>query len=518
MVELQNGDYQNENDSEPLISPSPEMVKIRKSSEMNSTLIKRARLIRRSTTNHYCEELKRLKREDGSLIRQVLIVSLQLRPTTNDSRESNGLTYWPVITFSHPPLDDKKHKFQAPIFFPDFQSCVQKDEHYQLILTDDKGDRSVAFCYKFLPKSTRSASDFEINKQSNKKERCSVLVLISNLSNESLFFQLANNFVQECEKDPARAVLLSEELLKIRISDSEVGQQPLKRVRSIIGRPEPRNTVAHVSSLMQTIGVEDTVFALLCMLNEKRIIVTGSNVSDVSRAVQTFVRLLSPLDWPYTLIPVVPDTLIDVCHCPMPYIAGMLRCNLNKIADLIVPLPGSAEDEQVVIIDVERGLILPCLSLQSLRDTELRSKALLNIAAGMGFPKSLVSELLTSLRSVFPIKSLTKADEKISKRICVWYARIFGHYQAFGSSLLSARDRKRLAMSHPCSDYRKMLQWFVETGLLQFFFNQNTTQNGTSAAQLERFHSTIKKFAPPVSNQKGKRRKARSLLWRLLNH
>lgn len=124
---------------------------------------------------------------------------------------------------------------------------------------------------------------------------------------------------------------------------------------------------------------------------------------------------------------------------------------------------------------MERGIILPCLPLQTLRDNELRSKALLNWAHNMGFPKALVSELLTSLRSILPIKSPSKADNKIEKRIMMWYAKIFGHFQAYGEALLSSRSRKRLSMSHPSPDVREMLQWFGETGVLQtFFFNQVT--------------------------------------------
>lgn len=71
---------------------------------------------------------------------------------------------------------------------------------------------------------------------------------------------------------------------------------------------------------------------------------------------------------------------------------------------------------------MERGIILPCLPLQSLTDNDLRSKALLNWAHNMGFPKSLVADLLASLRSVLPIKSPSRADDKIEKRIMIWYA------------------------------------------------------------------------------------------------
>lgn len=113
----------------------------------------------------------------------------------------------------------------------------------------------------------------------------------------------------------------------------------------------------------------------------------------------------------------------------------------------------------------------------------------------MGFPKSLVSELLTSLKAIILIKSPSKADDKIEKLIMTWYAKIFGtvqtlynkricpafstslgHFRVYGDALLSSRSRKRLIVSHPSKDVREMLTWFAETGILQtFFFNQVTS-------------------------------------------
>lgn len=77
----------------------------------------------------------------------------------------------------------------------------------------------------------------------------------------------------------------------------------------------------------------------------------------------------------------------------------------------------------------------------------------------MGFPKTLVSELLVSLRATLLIKSPSKADDKIEKQIMKWYAKIFGHYQVYGDALLTSRTRKQLSISHPSPDVREMLQW-----------------------------------------------------------
>jgi hypothetical protein len=51
----------------------------------------------------------------------------------------------------------------------------------------------------------------------------------------------------------------------------------LRRLKSVVSKSEARS--GHISTLIQQIDVETSVFVLLCLLAEKRILVTGSNVS-----------------------------------------------------------------------------------------------------------------------------------------------------------------------------------------------------------------------------------------------
>ncbi|KAI6243718.1 UDENN domain-containing protein [Aphelenchoides fujianensis] len=488
--------------------PPNEAVRTRKISVTTGNLIKRSRLIRRSTTNHYCEELQRLKQEDGALIRQVLVISLQPRPIPQERRATSKETveFWPVITFAHPPLDGQsKNKYQPEIFFPDFQTASNQrreepqDAGYQLTLTDEKGDRSVAFCFKFVPKAGRLLSDCDAEKQTTSKVRSSVLVLVSNYPNESLYFNLAADFAHELQKEPGKAIPLADELLRLRVSDSQVGQQSLRRGRSLIGRPQPQYAAGHVSTLMQRIGVEDSVFAFLCLLAEKR--VSRKCRAPSNRSFGFSLRST----FPHTVVPVIPDSLINLCYCPLPYISGILRSNLNAIRDVLCVgyYPSTTQDEEVVVLDVELGVVLPCFPPRTSRNTELRTKALLNWAEGMGAWSTSCSP---PCGPVAAIKSAAKADEKIAKRIAQFYARTFGHYQAFlasGSTLLSARDRKRFASSHP-SKRRP-------------FFPRVTNGQPPTSAAMERLEQAIKKFAPPI-HRTGKRKKARALVWRLFNH
>ncbi|KAH7698429.1 p70, partial [Aphelenchoides avenae] len=360
----------------------------------NSSLVRRARLIRRSTTNQYCEHLKRLKEEDGVIIHQILIIRLKPREDASEYEKAcirgSNSAFVPSVEFAYPPVGNEACKFPPPLFYPDFtKSTVQRKEDlesFPVILTNEKGDRTYAYCFKFLskPKSPDLSPDGSGS--------YSVLVFASHYSQEALFNQLAADFVATIQKDTTKLYTMCRDLLNLRLTTSE---DAYKRSKYIVNKDLKWSKCA-ISTSIEKIGLENAVFIFLCLLAEKRVIVTGSNISDVSRTVQMFVRLLAPLEWPHTLIPIIPDSQSELCYNPTPYICGILRYNLSRVKDLICPLPGDTSDE-ITIIDVERGIVLPCLPLQILRDNELRVKALVNCGDAMGFPKSAISDLLSSL-------------------------------------------------------------------------------------------------------------------------
>jgi hypothetical protein len=104
---------------------------------------------------------------------------------------------------------------------------------------------------------------------------------------------------------------------------------------SLIGR-------AGSAALVAKMGVENVACILAALVAEHRVCVrwfiyiyaiiaefqvllVGDSIAAVTRAVQTLTSMLSPLSWPHTLIPVVPDQLVDLCHSPTPYFIGILR-------------------------------------------------------------------------------------------------------------------------------------------------------------------------------------------------
>lgn len=68
-----------------------------------------------------------------------------------------------------------------------------------------------------------------------------------------------------------------------------------------------------------------------------------------------------------------------------------------------------------MIIDIERGVIMPHFSNEHYKNNQLRAKSVISYASELGFPKSTVNDLLVALRDVFPFRSYEKADYKIEQ-------------------------------------------------------------------------------------------------------
>lgn len=486
------------------------------SNETDSGLIRRARLIRRQTTKHYCQNLCSLN--STSFISQILILKLKPRPEANDferlcvNTSNSSNLFIPSIEFSYPSIESKLSKFPPPLFYPDFmRETIQRrenDETFQVVLTDEKGNRTFAYCFKFL---NQPISSLEKKKSEISRIKFSILVFISHYPYDSVFYTFASYFILSLRKGDKSLAKIAIETMSAKATSSDI---PLNfATNEIIRWVNP-----HVSNTLQTVGIENALLVFLCLLAEKRIIVTGTNVTEVSHVVKAFVQLLSPLEWPHTLIPVIPDSQPELCHNPTPYICGILRYNLSLIRQILCPCPSECESgEDPILFDVERGFVIPYLKMDSRKNVGLNT--IVNFSAMMGFPKSMVVELLSELRKCIPFTNPLKADQKIQKKVMKWYAKLFGHFRNFGRTsqqLLTVKNRKLFVRAHPSPEIRQFLKWFTENGILQqFMFTQNNATSINPTMLI--FYKILDKYSPPVTKS-GKRRKAKSLVWRIFKH
>lgn len=105
----------------------------------------------------------------------------------------------------------------------------------------------------------------------------------------------------------------------------------------------------NLAYLIKPMGVGCTVRLLAALLNERRVLILGSDLTYVSCAAQAARAMLYPLEWHHAFHPLLPSHFAEYVTAPMPFIAGIHSSLLPVIQKLPI-------DEAVVInLDEEVG-------------------------------------------------------------------------------------------------------------------------------------------------------------------
>ncbi|VDL74026.1 unnamed protein product [Nippostrongylus brasiliensis] len=258
----------------------------------------------------------------------------------------------PVVTYRFPE-ETVKDSISPEFFFPDFthdQSKMFLKEEFVIVLTNDKGARSNAYCAKFLSLLDDGDSSDSINP--------SVLVVISSNRNDVFYLNLVSVIKKHAEK--------SQEHLTCFLSSIAKNDYPQKRGASLVvverypacipNRTEIVNNGTALgrsssSKIIERISPEITACVIAALLAERRILLVDHSVCTASEMVHVMEALIQPLIWPYVFIPVIPDTLSDLTQNPTPYLMGILRKNIVHIRDLIV-------SEQCTLNDIDPVMLL----------------------------------------------------------------------------------------------------------------------------------------------------------------
>ena len=73
------------------------------------------------------------------------------------------------------------------------------------------------------------------------------------------------------------------------------------------------------------------VYLFESLLIESRIILCSNDLGKLSACVNGAVGLLNPFSWQHVFIPVLPNSMIDYCCAPMPFVIGILTSSLPKV-------------------------------------------------------------------------------------------------------------------------------------------------------------------------------------------
>eukprot|EP01080_Neovahlkampfia_damariscottae_P005872 gene5872-9700_t len=170
-----------------------------------------------------------------------------------------------------------------------------------------------------------------------------------------------------------------------------------------------------------------------CLLEEKRIIFSGSSLSNVSSCCNAVLSFLYPLKWQHVFVPILPVKLIDYVCAPMPYILGIHSSMLQKV--LKMPI------EEVVILDLDK---------RELRHADIVTK--------LPYESVLLSEM-NEARTEEGID-----NEYLFETFLNFFVKLFGTYRKF----MNREDKKMVFLeedflkSHKDKDVQNILKKMFE--------------------------------------------------------
>lgn len=322
-------------------------------SEVNS---KRTEILRRQTRKYEQQE-EEFKRNLG-VFHFVAWIELRSRPCKDKNENDEEME--PVIASQFP--NDLKIEFQywidnlPHLCYPDYTSSVPvsagefKDQFYVVALTDEYGKRSFSYCCRYFPFSN-SDSDSESETMAYPK----VLAVISPVQ-KTQFYQ---TFLQELVAREKRfglesAIRFLEKSHRMRFPNSGRLSAIVDDVaisKQLRLKPLPSG-ICGCEELLENLGAETLVTVFAALLAEKRVLILGSDPPQLYRFVTTLASLLAPLEWPHTLIMIIPDSFVDIALAPTPYLMGARREHLNhpSLKQLF-----SKDEEYLLILDADLG-------------------------------------------------------------------------------------------------------------------------------------------------------------------
>ncbi|GKZ00619.1 hypothetical protein MPSEU_001014000 [Mayamaea pseudoterrestris] len=101
--------------------------------------------------------------------------------------------------------------------------------------------------------------------------------------------------------------------------------------------------------LFECLDIDNIILVWHCMVLERQVLITSTQLSVLVQASEIFLSLLFPLKWSHAYIPLLPHFLIPILSAPMPFLCGIHKENL---ADALYDL--SAE---CVLVDLDKNLV-----------------------------------------------------------------------------------------------------------------------------------------------------------------
>jgi hypothetical protein len=101
--------------------------------------------------------------------------------------------------------------------------------------------------------------------------------------------------------------------------------------------------------LFECLDIDNIILVWHCIVLERQVLITSTQLSVLTLASEIFLSLLFPLKWSHAYIPLLPHFLIPILSAPMPFLCGIHKENL---ADALYDL-----SPECVLVDLDKNLV-----------------------------------------------------------------------------------------------------------------------------------------------------------------
>ncbi|XP_063065175.1 DENN domain-containing protein 2D-like isoform X2 [Engraulis encrasicolus] len=278
--------------------------------------------------------------------------------------------YEPQITYQFPKRDgmvryqkeeqEKTFKAITLFCFPEginWEPLTEyRSETFSFVLTEIDGSRRNGYCRRLLP-------------HGNGARPPEAYCIISSVACFGLFSKIFDEvekrrqismamiypFMQSLREAPFPA---PGNTVKIKSFIPDAGTEMISLTRPL------ESWLEHVDfrTLFRCLSDDEVLQVFASTVLERRIVFIAEELSTLSQVIHAVTVLLTPFTWQHTLIPIVPEILIDFVDSPTPYLLGVQKrllhlLDLSQSDLLVVDLSENREETFIAKIGDEKTLL-----------------------------------------------------------------------------------------------------------------------------------------------------------------
>lgn len=393
------------------------------------------------------------------------------------------------------PKTEKPPPMIEQFIYPNSKNATKymtkENQNFMLILTDEYGNNEFGFCKQVMPEgfdeqclpltyciiSKTNASGFYFNLLREIESRHGYPdIQFSNMmrslqskelpaSGKTLHVKLNEKMHPEKAKKPDRDSV--QKVPQNRLVSKRLSLESPEWLKSAETSPIVRSNTDSVKRTDEilikrasdvrfqndelTVLHESTTKELLVaifgtLLIERKVVLLGSNITQITSCVTALYSILYPFQWHHIIIALIPDETVTLIEAPMPYLIGVLK-------DSIAGMDFEVEDGIIVDLDT-KTLIKKCGDESTL------------------VPETLKKSMLMSLQIVEAVEKKDKLKNVlIADTFLKFFIRLF--------SKLDSRTycKHKFIESHEDQAIRYFLEWFLETVMYKEFLSKKQSDD-----------------------------------------